>query len=198
MIAASVNKKQIKKTALIVLAVVILLAIIIYSAGLVLGEQQGGNNTIPGETTEQREAYLSSLGYELSNNSTVAQVEVPKEFDERFTAYNEMLKTIGFDLSEYKGETASKCTYLVTNFEVEQHEKISAILLVFEGNIIAGHILKEGETTEVLPLSTTPIATYNELQPDAQVSNILPDILQQSVESSAEQLSVEEQDYPTE
>ncbi len=186
MIAASVNKKQIKKTALVLLAIIILIAVIIYAAGLVIGNQGESDITgIPGETTEQREAYLNSLGYELHNNSTVAEVEVPAEFDERFYAYNEMLKTTGFDLEPFKGETINKCTYIVTNYGDEQ-TGVSAILLVREGTVIAGHILIEGETTELAPLFSN-----SEVSDESEVSNILPDI---SVETS----QTVEQEFPSE
>jgi len=149
MIAASVGKKQIGKVLLGVVAAVIVVTGGIYFLGK--GKASSVSRVdIPGGTAEEREAYLLSIGLQVDTTSSVAEVGVPEEFDERFEKYNEMLKTTGFDLSDLKGETVKKCTYTVTN-KPELGPSVSAILLVYEDKIVAGHLV-DNTTSALYPL----------------------------------------------
>lgn len=152
MIAASVDKRQIKKTGLAIIAIALLALTAVYAAGrLREARPAAGNGGISGATDEERAAYLLSLGYETGGKSYVTEVAVPKEFDERFTEYNEMLKAQGFDLEPLKGENVRKCVYTVLNAP-DETVSTSAVLLVYEDKIAAGHLLEEGDTTRILPL----------------------------------------------
>ncbi|MDO4565934.1 MAG: DUF4830 domain-containing protein [Oscillospiraceae bacterium] len=146
MYSASVGKRQIKKTLAIIVGVAVLAA-----AGIAIAK--GGKKdegAAPGASDEQRVSYLLERGIQTDLQSTVAQVRVPEEFDERFTEYNEMLKADGFDLEPLRGENVLKCSYSVTNSGAPQGLK--AILLVKDGVIAGGHIVNEG-TGELFPLS---------------------------------------------
>lgn len=152
MIAASVDKKQIRKTGLIIIAVALLALIVVYASGRLLDARPDAASALPtGESAEAREEYLASLGFTLDTKSSLTEVMVPKEFDERFDEYNEMLKTCGFDLEPLRGQTMKKCVYTVTNAPKDDG-KVSAVLLVHDGSIVAGHLLCEGETTAIKPL----------------------------------------------
>lgn len=155
MVTASVGKKQIGKTmlAILIIAVVVVIAIVVIGKIKDKGEENG---MIPGETVEQREEYLRSVGIQVDPTSAVAEVKVPEEFDERFTQYNEMLKTTGFDLSGLKGQTVKKCTYTITN-RPELGSGATAILLVYEGKIVGGHLLV-GDDGTLQPLYQTGTA----------------------------------------
>ncbi len=141
MVAASVGKKQVGKT---VLTAVVLVALVL-AAIFVVGRIRGGGSDekIAGDTAEQREEYLRGIGLAVDPTSSVAEVKVPEEFDERFTEYNAMLQTTGFDLSGLRGETVKKCTYTVTN-RPELSDNLSAVLLIHKGEIVAGHLLDVG------------------------------------------------------
>ena len=149
MIAASISKKQIGKVLLGAIAAVI----VVVGAVYLIGKPKGGEDAataIEGATAEQREAYLLSVGLQVDKTSSVAEVAIPQEFDERFETYNEMLKATNFDLSVLKGETVKKCTYTVTNRE-DLGVNISAVLLVHEGIIVAGHII-DNDSNRLYPL----------------------------------------------
>ena len=163
MVAASVGKKQIGRTALIFVVLVVVVLIAFYVVGKLRDKSEAGED-IPGDTAEQRENYLASLGIEVDPTSAVAEVKVPEEFDERFTDYNAMLQTTGFDLTALKGETVKKCSYTVLN-RSDLGSNVSAVLLVYKGNIVAGHLLD---------VSTGALYPLFEAQTDAVQETILP------------------------
>ncbi len=141
MVAASVGKKQIGRGMLLLLVAVVAVIAVIFLIGK-LGDGAGTDYT-DGSTEELRRAYLQSLGLELAETSSVADVGVPDEFDERFTEYNELLKTNGFDLEPLRGKTVKKCVYTVLN-RTELALNVQAVLLVYDGRIVGGHLLDVG------------------------------------------------------
>ncbi len=169
MFAASVDKKQLGRTA-IKLAAFAVLAVI---AVLVINKygKPEADSLLAGETSEQREVYLLTRGIQVDPSSSVAEVRVPEEFDERFESYNATLKADGFDLEPLKGEAVKKCTYTVTN-KPELGEDISAVLLIKDDTIVAGHLLNNA-TGEILALSGAPseqesVETILPLEPSEQ------------------------------
>ena len=152
MLAATVGKKQIGKTAIKLGALAVLVVIAVFVVNK-YGSAQDAAGALAGKTAEQREEYLLSRGIQVDPDSSVAQVEVPQEFDERFMSYNETLKSDGFDLAPLKGEAVKKCTYTVTN-KPELGEDISAVLLVKDDKIVAGHLLNNA-TGEICSLGCT-------------------------------------------
>lgn len=154
MLAVAVDKKQIKKFAAIGIAVVVLaaaVAIVARSAG----KEEPPAAEIRGETAAEREAYLAALGLEFSRSSTVSQVNVPEEWDERFESYNEMLKTCGFDLTALAGESVTKCTYSISN-RTDLGARVFAVLLVKDGIVVGGHLITTDDNA-FYPL-TEPVA----------------------------------------
>ena len=138
MVTASVNKKQLGKS---LLAAAVAVGLI---AGGILGMKKwrAGDDAsaIPGATNEERVAYLESFGYQLDAHSTVSEVAVPDSFDARFTEYNEMLRTLGFDLEPLRGKAVKKCSYTVTA-GAPRSGNLTAVLLVYDGEIVGGHLL---------------------------------------------------------
>ncbi len=158
MIAASVSKKQIGKTLLILVAIIV----IVVGAVYFIGKSKSGSKedlSIDGATAEQREAYLLSLGIQVDSTSSIADVGVPTEWDERFSAYNDMLKMNGFDLEGLKGQTVKKCTYTVTNRD-DISERVSAVLLIYNDKIVAGHIVDD-VNNKLYPLFDVDNSTNN-------------------------------------
>lgn len=164
MVAASVGKKQMKRTAVLAVVLVVLVLAGMFIMGRIRGK--GDGTEIPGDTAEQREEYLRSVGIQVDPTSSIAEVKVPEEFDERFTEYNTMLQTTGFDLSNLRGETVKKCTYTVTN-KPELCDNLSAVLLVYKGKIVAGHLLDVG-TGMLYPLYETESAAQETILPVPQ------------------------------
>ncbi|GEM_PF-49866 len=177
--------------------VILFLFVALIAAGIFVftrlgAEPQGDAEAIAGETSEQREEYLLSLGIEVEKNSTVSQVTVPKEFDERFTQYNEMLKMTGFDLEPFRGEQVKKCSFKVTN-RTELGEDIGAVLLVRDNCVIAGHLI-DLATSELFPLFETETDEAQQTILPTEVSSGSTDTLETVATSESEQTEYYEQD----
>ncbi len=150
MLAASVGKKQIGRVLLILVLGIVLVFVAIHVIGRIKGKSGAETKPIAGATQEERENYLLSVGIQVDPTSSIAEVAVPEEFDERFAAYNEILKSTGFNLEDFRGKTVKKCTYVVTN-RPDLGNKVSAVLIIYDGNIIAGHIV-DNTTNSLFPL----------------------------------------------
>ena len=90
----------------------------------------------------ERLNFISQLGLTVEiEPCDVQEVLIPEEFDEIYTQYNEIQKQAGLDLEHYKGCTAKRWTYTVTNYpEYENSRSIRINLLVYKGKIIGGDI----------------------------------------------------------
>ena len=92
------------------------------------------------KTNDDRRAFLSSLGYEVSEKETEsAKVKIPSEFDKIYAGYNEIQKEQGFDLSKYKNKEIERYTYTVTNY-AGYEGTVYANLLIYRGKIVGGDI----------------------------------------------------------
>jgi hypothetical protein len=67
------------------------------------------------------------------------EVVIPKEFDKVFAAYNELQKGEGLDLVRYKGKTAMRYTYTVTNYE-GYDDVVYANLITYKNKVIGADI----------------------------------------------------------
>lgn len=172
MYAASIGKKQVSKTLKVVLGV----AVVAVAAIVVISKVRPREDDVllDGSTTEKREAYLLSIGIQVDPTSSIAEVMVPEEFDERFAAYNEMLKGCGFDLEPLKGEAVKKCSYTVTN-RADLGAPVTVVLLVRDGTIVAGHMVDEASGT-LYPLFPAPDAADTTAE-----ETLLPTVTDQSL-----------------
>lgn len=189
MYAASVGKKQIGKGIIFALVgLAVLLAVLLLGGK----DKESAGEGIDGSTEETRRAYLSSLGLVLSETSSIADVGVPSEFDERFLEYNAMLKTTGFDLEGYKGKTIKKCTYTVVNRE-DLGGEINAVLLLDGDSIIGGHLVNAKSGT-LYPLFEITESEEGDA-PDV-TETILPAVTQEQETKETEEIPASA--YPTE
>ena len=93
------------------------------------------------ETNDQREEYLTSLGWEFKTNCDEKQVQIPSEFNDVYTRYNEIQKSQGFDLEPYKGQEVTVYTYNITNYAgYENRDCIYANLIVCNHMLIGGDV----------------------------------------------------------
>ncbi|MBQ6706557.1 MAG: DUF4830 domain-containing protein [Clostridia bacterium] len=97
--------------------------------------------------------YLKSLGYTVTAGET-KEVQVPEEFDDTLTAYNEQQKTVGFDLTPYRGKRLQCRTYTVENFPGE--EQVEIHLYLYKDKIVAGDMASTAAGGFQLPLQSTP------------------------------------------
>ena len=87
--------------------------------------------------------FLGEYGWEVIDECIEREkVNIPEIFDEVYNNYNLLQKLAGLDISEYKGETAIRYTYIVTNFPDSTEEKeIRANVLTVNGHPVAGDVM---------------------------------------------------------
>ena len=69
----------------------------------------------------------------------IREVEIPEEFDQVYTRYNQLQQEQGMDLLPYAGQTCKQWIYRVTNYP-DPMEEVRAVLLVYEGQVVGGDI----------------------------------------------------------
>ena len=133
--------------AIIAVALVVLAALIAFVPQLTPAEAAG---EVSGEavtynfekikTNEDRIAFLAQFGWEVMSEATEsATVTIPREFDKVFSAYNEIQRAQGLDLTTHAGRTVERYTYTVTNYK-GYDGVVLANLLVHRGKVIGGDI----------------------------------------------------------
>lgn len=145
MFVFSLKAANIKKMLLIVLAAILILTgafVLLKRGGESKSTVKNGMN-LKAETAEERIAFLSQFGYEVTQDPLkVEEVIIPEEFDETYTQYNEIQKTQNFDLEKYKGCRVKKWTYEVTNYKGYENSDgiIEANLLIYNSLVIGADI----------------------------------------------------------
>ena len=100
---------------------------------------------VPAETNEQRLAYLTSLGWEVSEQPIeTLSITLGETLEEPYLSYNDLQRSQGFDLTRYCGQTLSRYTYVVTNYP-GRPQSCQLDLYVCEGVVAAGDIVCTGE-----------------------------------------------------
>ncbi len=124
---------------ILIAAGIIVIAITFFSNHAALSRP--ATNDVSLETDAQREEYLTSLGWEFNTPCEEKEVQIPEEFNDTYTDYNEIQKTQGFDLEKYKGQTVTVYTYNITNYAgYENRDCVYANLLVCGGVLIGGDV----------------------------------------------------------
>ena len=124
---------------ILVLTGVIVIVITFTSTHIKSSERVMSSVTL--ETNDQREEYLTSLGWEFKTNCDEKQVQIPSEFNDVYTRYNEIQKSQGFDLEPYKGQEVTVYTYNITNYAgYENRDCIYANLIVCNNMLIGGDV----------------------------------------------------------
>lgn len=103
---------------------------------------------IDGSTNAIRMAYLKGIGLEADDSDvTCKDIVIPESFNDVYTEYNRLQKEAGFDLSNYKGQSATVYTYSSAADKTKQIH-----LLVHDGCIIGGDIATVTVNGEMKPL----------------------------------------------
>ena len=96
--------------------------------------------SLKASNASERAAFLSQFGWEVDRATvTSCEVTVPAEFDAVFSAYNEIQKRQGLDLSGYKKKTVMRYTYEVTNYD-GYDGTVYATVLVYRKHVIGGDV----------------------------------------------------------
>ena len=94
------------------------------------------------KTAEDRVEFLAQFGWEVEKDALESvEVTIPEDFDKVFSAYNEIQKRQGLDLTKFKKKNVMRYTYAVTNYgNGESEEKVYANILVYRNRVIGGDI----------------------------------------------------------
>ena len=92
------------------------------------------------DTSDKRIVFLQSYGWEILEEPLITkEITIPKSFDPVYTRYNTDIQLPeGFDLSRYKGKTATLYCYKVINYPYD--DEVYANILVCNGQVIGGDI----------------------------------------------------------
>ncbi|MBQ9113014.1 MAG: DUF4830 domain-containing protein [Clostridia bacterium] len=92
------------------------------------------------KTEEDRIEFLRQFGWEVKPEAVESvEVTIPENFDKIFTAYNELQKRQGLDLSKYKKKNVQRYTYEITNYD-GYDGTVYANILVYRNKVIAGDV----------------------------------------------------------
>ena len=92
------------------------------------------------KTEEDRIEFLRQFGWEVKPEAVESvEITIPERFDKIFTAYNEMQKRQGLDLSKYKKKNVQRYTYEITNYD-GYDGVVYANIIVYRNKVIAGDV----------------------------------------------------------
>lgn len=130
---------KLTKKRIILIVCAVLVPLLIFSATYLTRLGEAEMQTL-GKTKAQRIAFLKQFDWQVEKNSeTVKDTVIPSEFDNVYKAYNNIQKSLGFDLEKHKGERVKLYNIKIVNYP-ENSEYVYATLLVKNGEIIGGDI----------------------------------------------------------
>ena len=92
------------------------------------------------KNAEDAVSFLSQFGWTVNAEPVeVKTVTIPAEFDKVFSAYNELQKEQGLNLTKYKNKEVTRYTFTVTNYE-GYDGTVYANVLVYRNRVIGGDI----------------------------------------------------------
>ena len=140
MMTAKVNKKK------ILFAVVAVVAVIV--AAIMLFGSDSTPTSAPAaiKNNDDRVQFLESFGWQVvTSPAESCQVRIPAESNEVFARYNALQKTMGYDLSQYAGETVMRYVYKIKNYP-SATEPVYATILIADNQVIGGDITDTAAT----------------------------------------------------
>ena len=92
------------------------------------------------KTNEDRIRFLGQFGWQVEPEAVESvEVTIPEQFDKIFTAYNEIQKRQGLDLTKYKKKNVTRYTYEITNYD-GYDGTVYANILVYRNKVIGGDV----------------------------------------------------------
>lgn len=145
MFVVALKKKELKyyTVGIIICLFAVIGGIISVSQSASLPASKIGSYNMRASSTEERRAFFSQFGWEISEDPLeVKEVVIPTEFDETYEEYNTLQKKQGLDLSKYKGKRVKFWSYEIKNYPAHENSDgaIRGNILVYEGIVIGGDI----------------------------------------------------------
>lgn len=127
-----------KKTAVLIL-IALAAALVLLTIGIGASDRGGGGG-VRAQTDAERVAYLNSQGWQVAPECLEEKtVIIPKEFSDVYEAYNQLQRSQGFDLADYRGREVKIFTYAVTDYPGYEGAVV-ADLYVCDGRIVGGDV----------------------------------------------------------
>ena len=142
----SFHANTIKFFAVVCLSHTALIALIAFVPNYVTNDEYtavGVNATYNYEkikSNEDRINFAKQFGWDVDPQALNEQeVQIPKEFDKIFSAYNEIQRRQGLDLSSFKKKSVMRYTYAIKNYPNYDGE-VYINILVYRNTVIGGDV----------------------------------------------------------
>lgn len=145
MFVLSVTSKKLKTAAAAAAAVILVCCVIGISLnkGTEPASGDGGHINYRASDSSERLGFISQFGWQVDTEPVeVREIVIPEEFDDVYTAYNEIQLSQQLDLSDYCGKRVKRWSYIIRNYPgyTEYDECVRINLLVFDGCVIGGDV----------------------------------------------------------
>lgn len=143
MFVFSVRANKPKLMIILCVVVVVLITAVFLIARREKPTANDGGISLKASDESERIAFLSQFGWKVNEDPIeVSEIIIPNEFDDTYSAYNEIQKLQDMDLSPYKGERVKKWVYAINNYPgyAENNDCIRATILVYNGIVIGGDV----------------------------------------------------------
>ena len=147
MFVYSLRATTVKLVGVICVALTVLITLIAFVPPYSISTQPGNLVDAPVsynydkiKTAEDAASFLSQFGWAVNTEPTeIKSVTIPREFDKVFSAYNELQKEQGLNLSRYKGKEVTRYTFSITNYP-DYTGTVYANVLVHRNRVIGGDV----------------------------------------------------------
>ena len=94
------------------------------------------NPPLNADTNARRLEYAASRGIDVEEECvSVKETVIPDTFSDTYKNYNEIQKSVGLDLSAYKG-----CKVTVYKYKLKNKDNTYLTLIVYHGRVIGGDV----------------------------------------------------------
>ncbi len=143
----SLRASTVKLVGVICVALTVLIALIAFVPTYAISSQTsaGADQAVSYsydkvKNAEDAVSFLSQFGWTVNAEPVeVKTVTIPAEFDKIFSAYNELQKEQGLNLTKYKNKEVTRYTFTVTNYE-GYDGTVYANVLVYRNRVIGGDV----------------------------------------------------------
>ena len=149
----SVRASSVKFFLLIALTLGLLVGILIFGEGSAVMASATADVKLGGiKTNEDRLEFISQFNISVAGEAKESEsFTVPDNFDRILSAYNEIQKSQGLDLTKYKNKSVTRYTYSVNGYEGYEGE-VNVNLIIYRNTVIACDISTADPTGFVRPL----------------------------------------------
>ncbi len=171
MFMITLNKKNIKRIAVgCVCASALCIGWFSTSSLRESSTQVNSNNSIKISSTQDIQTFFTGYGFTADPVDISAdKVEIPKNWDDSFAAFNTLVAQSGFDLTDYEGKTVEKWLARIPALSLGENT-VYGVLLVYKETVIGSYLLEK---------------------PSGKVTG-LADALQESADNAAAQAAMQE------